>query len=222
MGHTTGHPLATVSVVDALIASLRDRVLDGELPAGTTLAENEIAAEYGVSRPTAKSALSTLVQQGLLHREANKPTTVPHLGPADVEDVFFVRAPLELEVVRTLGTQRTAPVRDAERAVADLSALQDTASPSAFAEADLRFHQLLVDAVGSPRLTRLYQAVRGEIHLCMVQTHRTLRRDRIAAEHAAVLEALQTGDVEGAVARMREHLDGARRSLRGDFDDPGR
>ncbi|MHA6799999.1 GntR family transcriptional regulator [Bounagaea algeriensis] len=222
MGRTTGHSLATVSVVDALIASLRDRVLDGELPAGTTLAENEVAAEYGVSRPTAKSALSTLVNQGLLHREPNKPAAVPHLGPADIEDVFLVRAPLELEVVRALATQGNAPVREAERAVADLGALQDAASPSAFAGADLRFHQLLVDAVGSPRLTRLYQEIRGEIHLCMVQTRHTLGRDRIAAEHTAVLDALRTGDADGAVARMGEHLDGARRSLQGDFDDPAR
>ncbi|GAB2743058.1 GntR family transcriptional regulator [Salinifilum aidingensis] len=222
MARTAGQPLATVSVVDALIASLRERVLDGELTAGTTLAENEIAADYGVSRPTAKSALSTLVQQGLLRREANKPATVPQLGPADVEDVFLVRTPLELEVVRALGARGTAPVRAAERAVTDFSALRDTDSPSAFAEADLRFHQLLVDAVGSPRLTRLYQAIRGEIHLCMVQTRHTLGHDRIAAEHTAVLDALAAGDADGAVTRMREHLDGARRSLQGHFDEPGR
>ena len=45
--------------------------------------------------------------------------------------------------------------------------------------------------MGSPRLTRLYQALSGEIHLSMVQSRYALGRDRIVAEHAGVLTALQ-------------------------------
>ncbi|GDY30130.1 GntR family transcriptional regulator [Gandjariella thermophila] len=212
-------PLSTVSVVDALVTSLRDRVLNGELRPGTTLAENEIASAYGVARPTAKSAISALVYQGLLHRDANKPATVPRLGRHDIEDLFLVRMPLELEVIRLLSDLGNVPFHEAERAVADLGHLEPSTSHSTFVEADLRFHQVLVDAVGSPRLSRLYRTIQGEIHLCMVQTRHTLGRRRIAAEHGAVLEALRAGDTNQAVQRMREHLDGARESLRQVFED---
>ncbi|QUH02386.1 GntR family transcriptional regulator [Saccharopolyspora erythraea] len=213
--------LSTVSVVDALVASLRDRVLDGQIQAGTTLAENEVAAEYGVSRPTAKSAISTLVHQGLLQREANKPATVPRLGIGDIDDLFLVRIPLELEVVRGLAGVDGGVLEEAERAVADLDRLRPSTSHSTFVEADLRFHQILVDAIGSPRLSRLYRTIQGEIHLCMVQTRLTLGRDRIAAEHRAVLDALRDGGAEAAVRCMREHLDGAHSSLRRHFSAAG-
>ena len=49
--------LNTVSVVDALTASLRSRVLDGQINAGVGLTETDVASEYEVSRPTAKTGL---------------------------------------------------------------------------------------------------------------------------------------------------------------------
>lgn len=211
--------LSTVSVVEALAASLRDRVLDGQLTPGTALAETEIAAEYGVSRPTARSAVTSLVHEGLLHREANKPAYVPRLTRADVEDIFLVRTPLETEVVRALIERGTVPLTAAARALTDLEQLEADASHSAFVEADLRFHQSLVDAVGSPRLSRLYRGIQGEVHLCMVQTRHTLGRERIVAEHRAVLEALRSGNAGAAVSSMRSHLEGACSSLRQVFGD---
>ncbi|TQK51968.1 GntR family transcriptional regulator [Streptomyces sp. SLBN-118] len=210
--------LSTVSVVEALAASLHDRVLDGQIPPGTTLAETEIANEYGVSRPTARSAITALVYEGLLHREANKAAYVPRLTRADVEDLFLIRTPLETEAVRVLVERGTVPVTAAERAITDLERLGDDAPHSAFVEPDLRFHQSLIDAVGSPRLSRLYRGIKGEVHLCMAQTQHTLGRERIVAEHGRTLEALQAADVDEAVGRMRAHLDGACRSLRRVFE----
>jgi len=206
--------LSTVSVVEALMASLRDRVLDGQLPPGSTMTEAEIATAYGVSRPTARSALTALVQEGLLHREANKRTCVPVLSQADIEDLFLIRIPLETEVVRILIARDAVPVAAAARAVSDLEHIDATAAHAAFVEADLRFHQSLVDAVGSPRYDRLYRQIRGEVHLSMVQTRHTLGRERIVAEHGGILEAMRAGDADEAVRRMRDHLDGACRSLR--------
>lgn len=213
MTQGAGLRLSTVSVVDALTESLRSRVLDGALPPGSSLAETEIATEYAVSRPTARSAVTALVHEGLLHREANKPATVPRLTRADVDDVYLVRAPVEIESIRLLVARGTVPVRDAGRAVADLYDLPEDAPHSAFVEADLRFHQTLVDAVGSPRLSRLYRTIAGEVRMCMAQSRHQLGIERIAAEHRGVLDALRASDEAEATRRMRDHLDGARRSL---------
>ncbi|SEM58544.1 GntR family transcriptional regulator [Nonomuraea pusilla] len=209
--------LATVSVVDALARSLRERVLDGQYAPGSTMTEAEISAAYGVSRPTARSALAVLIHEGLLHREANKRTSVPRLSREDVEDLFLARTPLEVEVVRLLVERGAVPVSAASRAVTDLHELGQDATHGAFVEADLRFHQSLVDAVGSPRISRVYRMIRGEMHLCMVQTRQVLGRERIVAEHRAVLDAMSSGDAAEAVRRMRAHLTGARHSLQSLF-----
>ncbi len=208
--------LQTVSVVDALSASLRSRVLDGDIDPGVGLTENDVATEYEVSRPTAKAAITHLVQEGLLRREAHRSAQVPTLSREDVEDLFLVRMPLELEVVRRIAGQVIPP--EAADAVRDLAAVAAIAGHSEFVEADLRFHRVLVKAVDSPRLSRLYRALSGEIHLSMVQSRYALGRDRIVAEHGAVLQALIDGDAVQAEALMRSHLEGARDALAQQFD----
>ena len=208
--------LQTVSVVDALTSSLRNRVLDGKINPGIGLTETDVAAEYEVSRPTAKTAISQLVQEGLLRREAHKSARVPALSRADVEDLFLVRMPLELEVVRLVaGHQLPQAAADAVR---DLAEISPSARHSEFVEADLEFHNALVRAVDSPRLTRLYQTLSGEIHLSMVQSRHALGRDRIVAEHGGILEALRKGDAAQGELLMRAHLEGARDALAQQFD----
>jgi len=208
--------LQTVSVVDALTATLRAKVLDGQIDPGVGLGETDVAAEYEVSRPTAKAAIAALVSEGLLRREAHRSAQVPTLSRADVEDLFLVRMPLELEVVRLLAGH---PLPDAASgAVHDLAQVAPDARHSTFVEADLRFHRVLVDAVQSPRLTRLYQTLTGEIHLSMVQSRYALGRDRIVAEHDAVLTALRAGEVARATELMRVHLEGARDALAAQLD----
>ena len=99
--------LKTVSVVEALAMTLRARVLDGQIDAGVGLTEADVAAEYDVSRPSAKTAISLLVHEGLLRREAHKSAYVPELSRKDVEDLFLVRIPLELESSGSLGASRS-------------------------------------------------------------------------------------------------------------------
>ncbi len=209
--------LQTVSVVDALVDTLRARVLDGHLPPGATLVEADIAAEFGISRPTARSAITLLVHEGLLRRQAHKSAHVPVLSRADVEDLFLVRIPLEIGVVGAVVAQG-APPADAGRAVAALAAVPDDAPHSVFVEADLDFHRALVGCVDSPRLSRLYAALSGEIHLSMVQSRYVLGRDRIAREHQQVLDALEAGDAALAEERMRAHLEGACEALAGNLE----
>ncbi|MCW0215293.1 MAG: GntR family transcriptional regulator [Pseudonocardia sp.] len=210
--------LRTVSVVDALVSSLRDRVLNGEIPAGAGVTETDVATAYEVSRPTARIAITALVQDGLLRREAHRPARVPELTRADVEDLFLARVPLELEVVRSLAEDGEVPVA-AKRAIDDLAAVGPDTPHSVFVEADLRFHRELVVALGSPRLTRLYQVIAGEIHLSMVQSRLALGRDRIVAEHAAIFDALTRPSADLAVDLMRAHLQGARAAMAERLDD---
>jgi DNA-binding GntR family transcriptional regulator len=206
--------LQTVSVTDALVERLREQVLDGAFPAGATIGEIELANQVGVSRPTAKAAITTLVHDGLLRRNAHRSARVPMLSAEDVADVYRVRIMIELEVVRELAA-RAHVASGTEEVFAELGRLSDDVPTSRFIVADLHAHQCLVDQYGSPRTSRVYTSLRGEIHLCMIQSRRLMGRDRIAREHAAVLAAIAVGDIAGAVDAMRTHLTGACDKLAG-------
>ena len=60
-----------------LIASLRERILDGRLPPGTRLpTDNELAAEYQISRDNVRQVLTLLCVVGLIERTQGRGTFV--------------------------------------------------------------------------------------------------------------------------------------------------
>ena len=81
-------------------------------------------------------------------------------------------------------------------------------------EADLGFHHALARAVGSPRLERLYLSMSGEIRLCIAQLRPAWAGPTaMAGEHRELLDVIERGDVDAAVARMTAHLERAVRDL---------
>lgn len=198
-----------VSAVQAGANWLGDLVTNGELVAGQQVTEADVVTQFGVSRPTAKSAITVLVNNGLLRREANRSAYVPQLSVEDIEDLYLVRIPLELEVVRRVASSRHVPAGCAS-AIEDVTKMEAETPPGEFVETDLRFHRLLVESIASPRLSRLYQSILGETHLSMVQSKRCHNAQYIAQEHGDVLLAIEEGDEAKAVELMRKHLESTR------------
>ncbi|MFI5621133.1 GntR family transcriptional regulator [Streptomyces sp. NPDC051567] len=203
------------SIIDALAEDLRERVFSGEIPVNALLPEAEVAGRYEVSRPTAKAAIEKLVAEGLLRRTAHKTAHVPELGVADVRDLYDSRMCIEREVLRKLaGTRRVPP--GAFEAHAEIVAQGDIPTLAIVAP-DMRFHLSLVDATGSPRMSRLYGSLMGEMRLCMaqVQTRRLLQPSVIAEEHQAILDRILDGDPDGVAEAVTAHLTRARDTLAG-------
>lgn len=198
--------LEVVSVVDAVIADLRRRMFSGDLPPGAPLTEATVAATYDVARTTAKAAIESLVGERLLVRNAHKTARVVTLDADDVRDVYRTRALIEGQVVRTLADQKRVP--DAARlALDEMHALTD-ADPERIVAPDMRFHRALVDALGSARTSRAYEALASEVVLCMshVQGAALLPTADIVSEHEEILRRIVDGDAAGAAAAVHDHL----------------
>ena len=211
----SGLVVQPISTTEAVVASLRARILDGEIEPGVRLPELELAMEFGVARPTVRAAIQTLCHEGLLVRERNRSAHIPVLTRDEILDLFSVRIPLECLVVRQV-LERGAPLTPAREAMAVMEALPDDAGWSQVVAADGAFHHALVSAVGSPRLERLYGSLSGEIRLCVAQLRPSWASpSAIGHEHHEVLDVLETGDVRAAEARMTAHLERAVRDLTG-------
>ncbi|MET8865540.1 GntR family transcriptional regulator [Nonomuraea sp. NPDC004580] len=197
-------PLRPVSTVAALADALRGRVLSGEIAPGTPLPEQEIAAAYRVARPTVREALAALVHEGLLKRERNRSAYVPEVTISDLNDLMYVRRPLEDLMVQAL-SGRSVPA--AQAALDRMAALPADAPWSAVVAEHMALHQALIEAVGSPRLERLYGALAAETRLGLVRLREVYKdRDVLVSEHQALLDAIAAGSVEAARAAVAEHL----------------
>ena len=109
----SGLAVRPISTTEAVVVSLRARILDGKIDPGVRLPELELAAEFGVARPTVRAAIQTLCHEGLLVREPNRSAHIPVLTPDEILDLFSVRIPLECLVVRALSGASLDPAREA-------------------------------------------------------------------------------------------------------------
>ncbi|MER6576401.1 GntR family transcriptional regulator [Nonomuraea sp. NPDC001023] len=196
--------LKPVSAVDALAGALRTRVLSGEIEPGTSLPEQEIAAAYGVARPTVREALAMLVHEGLLRRERNRSAYVPEVTISDLDDLMYVRRPLEDLMARAVAGRRVEP---AEAALRRMDGLPEQAPWSAVVAEHMALHQALIEAVGSPRLERLYAGLAAETRLGLVRLKQVYKdRDVLVREHRALLDAIADGPQDAARAAVAAHL----------------
>lgn len=199
------HPLSTT---DALVGALRDEILAGELPPGTLFPEGLVAARFGVARPTVRTAVQTLVYEGLLRREPNRTAYIPRLTEEDVRDVYLVRTPLEIHAVETLIERGVRPLV-AEQAMERLAGDGTKEVPwTAVVDAALGFHRGLITAVESPRLERVFNSLEAELRLCFAQikTGTGGLPPEHTLEHRQILDAIVRRDAEDATELMRRHL----------------
>jgi DNA-binding GntR family transcriptional regulator len=199
------------STVDRVAEELRRAVFEGELESGTPLREVALAESLGVSRPTLREALAVLVAEGLATREPNRGVSVASPDPESVRDVSRARAVLEMAGVRHWPTA-TDEARDAVRtALADYErAVGDGATYQTLNQRHLAIHLSLVGLTDSPRLVAMAESVVAELRLALAQIDRVRRNARDqAGSHHHLLDLLESGDIETAVADLEKHLAGA-------------
>ena len=201
----SAQPLQRVSTVDALAAALRDRILDGDLPGGARLREQELTDDYGVARHTVRAALRALAVEGLVRIEPNRGAAVTELGPSDILGLYELRTALEVEAAR-LALERhdgrlPAPVYAAVARLSEVCA-RPTPSWSAMIEAHDPIHAAIVDAAGSPRISRAHAALNTETRLFLVSLKPTWTPERMAADHEALPREIESRGPEA----LREHL----------------
>lgn len=214
----TAISISTTSLTDAVFDSLRQRIATGEIKPGERVTEARVVGEYSVARPTAKACIERLVGIGLLQRATHKAATVTTLTVEDIDDLFFSRSTVEIAAARLLSESGEVPrsMLEAQRALDIAGEFDDW---QGLVRADIDFHSGLVRASGSKRLGRMHDIILGEILLTIGNVgHQRASIAEVAAEHAAVLDALRSNDADTAVARLRAHLDAAHVRVRAAYE----
>src|SRR5690606_7701249 len=109
----------------------------------------------GVSRGPLREAAQRLVQEGLLTATPGRGLRVTTIAPHEVADVYEARLAVEGHAVfRIVRDERRSAIGAVERALEDLERVSRRDAAREIGDADLAFHQTLVDAAGSARLSR--------------------------------------------------------------------
>ncbi len=203
------------STVERVADEVRRAVFEGEIESGTPLREVALAESLGVSRPTVREALALLVAEGLATREPNRGVSVSSPDPESVRDVSNARTVLETAGVRNWPTATEEAREGVRRALADYElAVAHDASYQELNQRHLAIHLSLVGLTGSPRLVSMAESIVAEMRLALAQIDRVRRNARDqAGSHHHLLDLLEAGDVDAAIAELGDHLHGAEEAI---------
>jgi GntR family transcriptional regulator, vanillate catabolism transcriptional regulator len=215
-------PIDEMSVIDSgsVLATLRQRIVDGRLAAGERVAEIPVAESLGVSRTPVRLAFRTLEQEGLLAKAGKRGYVVRSFSDCDVRAAIEVRGMLEGLAARHLAERgMSAPVRAAlAQCIAEGAAVLGKGhlveeDVGRWSRLNKRFHGTLVEAHESRVIA---DAIARNNHLPFASADSiTLDRAALPAEyeklriaqlqHRLVFDALEQRDSARVEMLMREH-----------------
>lgn len=202
---------------DVIADELRRRIVEGDLAPGTQLGEVALADRLEVSRGPVREALQRLVQEGLAVAERHRGVFVATLDEHDAADVYVARAAVERSAALVLvrrgdaaAVDHLAELVEQMRAAAGRRPERGTGTATSWrrlADLDLAFHEALVDAAGSRRLTRMYGTLVAETRMVLAGLEQAYPDGAtVVAEHDRLVAALRRGDEAEVLAAVDDHL----------------
>nr|EPB96524.1 GntR family transcriptional regulator [Pseudomonas plecoglossicida NB2011] len=196
---------------------LRNAILDGRLPPGTAVRQQELATLYGVSRMPVREALRQLEAQSLLRVELHKGAVVAPLIGEDAVDTYALRVILESEALR-----QSIPLLDAADIASARQYIEQLENETRHAEIgrlNRLFHMALYGKAPNQKLLRLIENELNQeerflrFHLSSMGLGKLTQDD-----HNALVNAASDKRVEESVKVLEQHLNKAARVMRAYLD----
>jgi GntR family transcriptional regulator of vanillate catabolism len=211
--------------VDDVVRVLREKIIRGELPAGTQLLQIDLANQLGVSRTPLREAFRILESDGYLRTSNNNRTVeVVTFTAAEMRDMYEIREVIDGLAARLTATRGLA--RDAEqnarRLLAEMARTSKPYDPLRRVEAHAAFHSLFLEHSGNSRLRGLIPLIRASsaavflpfidnpegVELTVggrVLTYKQML-DESQDSHVAILDAVLEGKGSKAETAARNHI----------------
>jgi len=219
-------------IAEIVADHIRRQIVRGELREGDTLApESDFMEAFGVSRPTLREALRVLESENLIRvtrgSRGGARVQTPDVRVAaryagfvlqskrtPLRDVFEAQRGVQLPAVRILAERRRAADIAALRVRLDAE-VQAIDDQRAFGVAVARFYFSVVELAGNEALTLMAHMLHDIIamHFTAATDQKYLDvpalevREKSIRSHTRLVDLIEAGEADKAVAHWRHHLD---------------
>jgi len=189
-------------------AAMRTAILNLEFEPGAMLEKQAICEQFGVSRSPVAAAMARLAAEGLVEVLPQRGTRVTRIVLGDLQEHLFIRTALETETVCRLAAVASAVLLDALAVnLKQQRGAIDSSNAAAFHGLDLQFHEILLNALGLPRVKAVVATARNSLDRARRLMASPSRVEQSCREHARILRALRSRDPARAARAMRAHLE---------------
>jgi DNA-binding GntR family transcriptional regulator len=207
---------------DEIALALEEAIVSGELAPGTVLRQEQVSAQYSVSRTPVREALRRMSALGLVSFEANRGFRVRTLSRQEMWEAFLVRAELESLITGIAAAKMTKADLDeldqAEKRFARLTRALRAREPGddrraltvEWMHANHGFHDVIYGVADLPYIEQVSKSARRTFKGPAVWAPGDETIDELylqnERQHEAIKDALAAGSTEGARVLAREHV----------------
>lgn len=197
---------ASAPIVPQIYAYLRDAIIHNQFTAGERISESEIAKSCDVSRQPVREAFIRLAGEGLLAILPQRGTVITKINYIEVLNARFLREAIEADIVAILAAAPdVALVRELRvQLAAQQTVARDT--PADFIALDETFHRMLADAAGKRGAWRRIEGLKSQMDRVRFLSLGQFPAEKLVAQHAAIVDSIEGGDMPAANAAIRGHL----------------
>jgi DNA-binding GntR family transcriptional regulator len=184
---------------------LRVEILRGKLQGGQPLRQDDLAAQFGVSKIPVREALMQLKAEGLVNFYPNRGAFVSELSAAEADEIYVMRIALEKEILARAIPHLT--VSHFKQAGEILAAIDHEDNIAKWGELNWEFHATLYSPAGLPRVMETLRTLHTNIARYLVLYLAGMDyQKKSQREHRALLQACRAGEVEKAIDILDNHL----------------
>lgn len=201
---------SSLTLKDRVYARIRDAVLEMNIyqaDADLRLDERSMAEQLNVSRTPLREALTRLENEGLIEIRARKGVFVVRKELSEILEMIVAWAALESMAAR-LATELASPqeLRELRKHALRHSESSANADISEYSEANIKFHQMILEMSGCALLSEMADGL--FIHMHAVRRRALEENDRASrsvVDHLGIIEALEERNADLASQLVREH-----------------
>jgi DNA-binding GntR family transcriptional regulator len=207
------------AMAETVLTQMRQAILDGLIPPGSRIRQEELADRFGVSRIPIREALLTLEREGLLQTRGGRGMVVAPLDPALINDIYEVRQAMDGYVSASLAGRGGFDRARFQPILADGRAACERDDFKALIKLDFLFHLNVYEALGNRVIVDVMRAQWTHIKraIALTLTAATFAKYKFWEAHEAILESIVSGDVDRAREAAVEHIQFARTVLLGEL-----
>ncbi len=199
--------LVNESARDYALRQIRNNIISLNLKPGSTVSDNELAKELGMSRTPVREALQELHKISLIEVYPQRGSVISHIDFDIVEETVFLRKVLEKAVVEELCDCITdEKLQELEKNIKLQEFYLDNRSPQTILELDNEFHRSLFVMCNKERIYNLMVGMLGHFDRIRTLSLYSVKEIKIVADHKAILNAIRLNDKKLAAEFIVKHL----------------
>lgn len=198
------------SLANKVYTEVRKKILSSQLTGGSRLVESAWAEKLLVSRVAVREAFMRLAGESLVEFGEKGGCFVKKMTVKDVRDIRELRELLEVGALKILFAKKNNElIKDLELICEDFSDMVSKGYYGGACEADVRFHERIIEGTGNSRLISIYKNSNIPLFHMKLGTIMTQMEDYLDTEneHGKIVEALKNNDWDQAYKTLVSHLD---------------